>query len=88
MATSEVSSRSVTWAEQVTLGVERGRVEVTERRGHHPVSFALHAEHGVLGPLLQVGVPRHAGTGGESGPSNRSHRLPDPVLPTYSLYSG
>ena len=35
-------------AEQVALGVERGRVEVAEGRGHHPVPFALHAGDGVV----------------------------------------
>ena len=45
-------------AEQVALGVERGGVEVAEGRRHHPVPLALHAQHGVVRPLLQGRRPR------------------------------
>ena len=52
-------------AQQVAFGIEGGGVEIAEGRRHHAMSFALHAGDGVLRPLLQRVVPRHAGAGGE-----------------------
>ena len=52
-------------AQQVAFGVERGGVEIAERRRHHAMPLTLHADDGVVGLLLQGVVPGHAGAGGE-----------------------
>ena len=54
-------------AQQVAGRVEGGRIDIPEGRGHHPVTLVLHPEHGILRPLPQGGVPRHASAVGESG---------------------
>ena len=52
-------------AQEVALGVERGRVQVADGRGHHPVALAGHADHGVVRLLLEGVVQRHGLAVGE-----------------------
>ena len=44
-------------AQQVAVGVERGGIEIAERRGHHALPLALHAGDRVVGLLLAGSRP-------------------------------
>ena len=63
-------------AEQVTTGVELGRVEIADRGGHHPPALALHPLHVLRVRLCQGLIPGKARRPGQrrSGPVHHRGR--------------